>query len=142
MVAARFCAARESSTRLETTTAAALPNSAKSGVSTSTPKIQAASGSTLCPATASMPRQNRAAEIQVMASAGRSAARLLPRMMLAVLTGAASSGSSVLRSRSPPMDCEASMMGRKIGRTRNIGSQLRPTIAARPAAAGSEERRP
>jgi hypothetical protein len=41
-----------------------------------------------------------------------------------VETGVASSGSSVRRSRSPPIDCAASRMGRKMGSTRNIGSQF------------------
>ena len=85
MVAARFCAARGSRIRDETTTAMALPKSARSGESTSVPKSQAGSGRRKLPMTRSMPAQKRAAAIQVIPSAGTSAAMLLPRMILSVL---------------------------------------------------------
>ena len=127
-MADRFCAARGSRMREETTTAVALPNRANRGERTRIPNVQAASGSRSRPATASMPAQNRTAAIQVIASAGTIAAMLLPRMMLRVLTRVASSGSSVRRSRSPPMDCAATRIGRKMGRTRNIGSHLTARI--------------
>ena len=73
-----------------------------------------------------------------MIKAGTSAAMLLPRIILNVLTGVASSGSSVRRSRSPPIDCAASRIGKKIGKTRNIGSQFRASTAATPAIGPSE----
>ena len=108
----------------------ALPKSASSGESTSVPKSQAASGKRKLPITRSMPAQKSAAATQVMTRAGTSAAMLLPRIILSILAWVASRGSSVRRSRSPPIDCAASRMGRKMGSTRNIGSQLRASTDA------------